>query len=140
MNRKLKKYMAVGLSVFMLMTTVSANTKLLGTQNVSAAINSSIGSGLSWKLSNGNKTLTISGTGTMDDFKSASAVPWRGSASVITKVVFSDGLENIGDNAFAYCTSLKMISIPNTIKKIGKNAFYNSGLEMADFNMKDQKS
>jgi hypothetical protein len=98
----------------------------------SAAIDNNIGSGLSWSLSNNNKTLTITGSGTMKDFSSASAVPWRGKASEITKVVLSDGLKNIGSYAFANFSSLKVIIIPENVEKIGAYSFYNSGLEIAD--------
>ena len=38
-------------------------------------------------------------------------------------------LENIGTYAFAYCDALKKITIPNSIKGIGQNAFYYSGTE-----------
>lgn len=136
MNQKMKRIIAAGLSAFVLIGSVpSYETNFWVKTSVSAAISSNIGTGLSWKLSNNNKTLTISGEGTMLDFRSASAVPWRGSASGITKVILEEGVSNIGAYAFAYCSSLKFITIPDTIEKIGTFAFYNSGLEMADFNM-----
>lgn len=138
MLKKFQKIIAAGLCTLL---TISAAPTLntifdssFNTMTVSA-IDNNIGSGLSWSLSDNNKTLTISGSGNMIDFVSASAVPWRGKSSDITKVVFSNGVKNIGAFAFAYCTSLEVISIPDTIEKIGSNAFYNSGLQIVDFNM-----
>ena len=36
-----------------------------------------------------------------------------------------DGVENIGDFAFQSCTKLKKITIPKSVKRIGRNAFIN---------------
>ncbi len=136
MKNNLKRILAAGASALLLLPVIPGETITSpSVMNVSAAISTGIGDGLSWELTNNNKTLTISGSGTMLDFRSASAVPWRGKASGITKVVLPSGLKNIGAYAFANCSSLKFITIPDTIEKIGVNAFYNSGLQMADFNM-----
>lgn len=45
--------------------------------------------------------------------------------SKIKLVVFPNGLQTIGDNAFAKCSSLETIVIPNTVNKIGSDAFAN---------------
>lgn len=136
MKNNLKRIIAAGASALLLLPAIPGETITSPVvMSASAAISTGIGDGLSWELTNNDKTLTIYGSGTMLDFRSASAVPWRGKASGITKVVLPSGLENIGAYAFANCSSLKFISIPDTIEKIGVNAFYNSGLQMADFNM-----
>lgn len=41
----------------------------------------------------------------------------------LTEVILNEGLENIGDSAFASCTRLKNIKLPSTVKTIGNNAF-----------------
>lgn len=136
MKHNLKRIIAAGASALLLLPVIPGETITSpSVMSVSAAISTGIGDGLSWELTNNNKTLTIYGSGTMLDFRSASAVPWRGKASGITKVVLPSGLKNIGAYAFANCSSLTFISIPDNIEKIGVNAFYNSGLQMADFNM-----
>ena len=43
-----------------------------------------------------------------------------------SKVVVEEGVEKIGEYAFAYCKTLKKITLPSTLKKIGANAFYNN--------------
>lgn len=43
--------------------------------------------------------------------------------SKVTKIVLEDGLERIGDYAFATCNLLEDIDLPSTLKVIGNNAF-----------------
>ena len=59
-----------------------------------------------WLLSgtSPNYTLTISGTGAMEDYDTPDDQPWKEYRSTITSVVIEDGVTSIGNNAFAYCT------------------------------------
>ena len=75
----------------------------------------------SYVLSTG--TLTISGTGYMEDFTSSSKVPWNAYSSSINKVVINNGVESIGKYAFYCCTGLTSVEIPNSVKSIGIFAF-----------------
>ena len=100
----------------------------------SAAISNYIGDGLSWTYDSSSRTLTISGTGEMKDFNGINSVPWRGQAYGAKKVILSDGLKSIGNYAFAMFSDLKYIEIPNSVQKIGKYVFYNSGLEAVELN------
>jgi len=43
----------------------------------------------------------------------------------ITSVDIPDGVTNIGNSAFKYCTSLKNVIIPDSVTSIGYEAFYN---------------
>ena len=83
------------------------------------------GEQLEWKLENG--TLTISGTGEMDDFTRQFGVteeitaPWSGQQ--ITQVVIEPGITSVGDYAFWGCGQLKAVTLPDTVTRIGKFAF-----------------
>ena len=72
------------------------------------------------------KTLTISGTGNMEDYESFTK-PEFGN---IKKVIIEDGVTSIGDYVFYYCTGLTEITIPNSVTSIGDYAFgYCGGLK-----------
>ena len=43
--------------------------------------------------------------------------------SQITEIVIPEGVEEIGDRAFYYCPTVKEITLPTTLKKIGTNPF-----------------
>ena len=60
------------------------------------ATSGTCGTGVNWTYSNG--TLTISGVGSMDNYKGQ--VPWQAFKSSITKVVIENGVTNIGECAF----------------------------------------
>ena len=82
------------------------------------------GTNLLWITSNNNRTLTISGTGAMEDFTSSSLAPWYDKHhSYITSIIISDGVTNIGDWAFFGCYKMTSITIPNSVTSIGDNAF-----------------
>ena len=88
---------------------------------VNAAQSGSCGYNLTWTLDNG--TLTISGSGSMTDYKSAST-PWDKSRSSIKAVIIENGVTSIGDYAFFLCTALTSITTGDTVTSIGKCAFY----------------
>ena len=47
----------------------------------------------------------------------------------LKKVELNDGLVDIYNNAFNFCTSLQSIVIPSTVTSIGQSAFFNSGIK-----------
>ena len=104
------------------------------------------GTNLKWELK-GNGTLTISGTGDMEDYNDAEA-PWfhaensnnimcDATYQYIKKVIIEDGVTSIGKEAFrrhwetsfigrihGCCCSLESVSIPDSVTRIGSGAFY----------------
>ncbi len=81
------------------------------------------GTNLNWVFNSQTGTLTITGSGKMDNYYNGTQTPWSGLTGQITSVSLPSGLTSIGDNAFAGC-SITEITIPNTVKRIGDYAFY----------------
>lgn len=68
-------------------------------------------------------TLTVSGTGPMDQY-TAKTAPWQDVSNKIQKIVVEEGVATIGNWAFAYCYNVKEVLLPQTLETIGSNAFY----------------
>ena len=81
------------------------------------------GDKVTWAFDEATGTLTISGTGEMEDWGSANDVPWNKYLGLINSVTISDGVTSIGDSAFATCKSLTSIDIPASVTSIGNRAF-----------------
>ena len=87
---------------------------------------SSNAAGISWTLDNAG-TLTISGTGAMDDYGDNSA-PWYNERANVKKVIIGSGITTIGKYAFYECENLTTVTIPNTVTIIDEGAFCSTGL------------
>ena len=113
-----------------------------------AASSGTCGTNVRWELDDSG-TLTISGTGVMENYISHLSVPWCSSrvsiksviiesgvtsigecafkdCTSLTSITIPDGITNIGDYSFRDCTSLTSVKIPDSVLSIGNYAFYNS--------------
>ena len=89
---------------------------------VSAAAESgTCGENLTWTL-DGEGTLTISGTGEMEDFDYYGA-PWSKNRDSIKTVVMENGVTSIGSYAFFGCKNMASVTFPRGITAIGSCAF-----------------
>ena len=82
------------------------------------------GSNLTWKLDS-EGTLIISGSGNIYDYGYygyGTRSPFY-DRSDIKKVVISDGVTSIGNEAFGRCSNLTGVTIPNSVTSIGRDAF-----------------
>ena len=79
------------------------------------------GENLTWTFG-GEGTLTISGTGAMDDYSSDNQ-PWYSDIDNIKSVVIDNGVTSVGDYAFYSCDSLVSVTIPDSVTSIGDCAF-----------------
>lgn len=70
-----------------------------------------------------NRLLVINGYGPMYDYPSEGA-PWNNCRALIKNVSLPEGLESIGDNAFADLYYVKSVTIPATVKRIGIDSFH----------------
>ena len=89
------------------------------------------GDNLTWSLSAG--TLTISGSGAMDDFPESTMAPWYHLREEILRLVLPEGLKTVGDLAFYGCDGLTAVTIPDSVTAIGEFAFGKcAGIQILD--------
>ena len=86
----------------------------------------SCGNNLTWTFESETGTLTISGTGAMNDYTGSYTAysPWYKYRDEIKKIDLGAGLTHIGNFAFWYCGNITSISFPNSVASIGKQAFF----------------
>ena len=92
--------------------------------NCGAASNTGGVASVTWKLST-DGTLTISGTGAMEEYRSASKRPWHEKQEQIQNVCIEDGVTSVAKQAFNGCTNLQNVTLGNSIASIGSSAFRN---------------
>ena len=80
------------------------------------------GDNLTWVLTV-DGTLTISGSGEMENYTDSSVAPWYSNRTKILSVVVEPGVTSVGDYAFYACLKLTSISLPGGVKSIGESAF-----------------
>ena len=77
------------------------------------------GDDMTWNYEEG--TLTISGSGEMDDYEEDA--PWAKYKQEITKVVFEGSVTYIGARAFNNYDAIKEVDFGNALKEIGEQTF-----------------
>ncbi len=108
--------LAVLLLMLLAVVTVPANA-------ASTVQSGTCGANLTWTLDS-DGLLTISGSGAMTDYNSASG-PWRSYNSTITSLTIGDSVTSIGGYAFCGCSGLTgSLTIPASVNSIGNAAFY----------------
>ncbi len=107
---------------------------------------SSCGDNLTWQLEDG--TLTVSGTGRMDNYAQANGYIWRlktrhvvgttapWNLEVIRKVVIGEGVTSVGSSAFYGHPELVSVELPDSLEFIGKSAFENC-VSLEEINLRD---
>ncbi|MBQ8588686.1 MAG: leucine-rich repeat domain-containing protein, partial [Clostridia bacterium] len=84
------------------------------------------GENTTWSFDPDTYTLTIDGTGAMNDYELALDAPWYIYAKDIKTVVISEGVTYIGANAFKNYVTLLSVKLSSTVTDIGKDAFMNT--------------
>ena len=95
-------------------TFVSLNTGYCGAEGD--------GGNLTWEFDPVVGVLTVSGTGTMADYK-ANQAPWMSFKNDIKTVVIDEGVTYIGSYAFYNCGALVKVQLPSTVQKLGNVSF-----------------
>ena len=95
-----------------------------------SATSGSCGDNVTWSYDANSCTLTISGSGDMEDYDATydrddetyynPTYPWPSS---VAKLVVKDGVTRLGSFAFYKCTSLVKVSLPESIRTFGSYCF-----------------
>ena len=113
-----------GIRLFTMLLALAVVFGLAVSVSAAETVDSGIcGENVTWTLADGG-TLTISGSGQMNDYPYSSSAPWYGYRVSIKSIVIEDGVTGIGDYAFSGCSSLTSITIPEGMTSIGDRAFY----------------
>lgn len=118
MKNILKKSAAILLAAVMLCCAMPFTGVVFDAQ--AAEIGGACGENVTWSLDSG--VLTVSGTGAMTDYADGEDTPWYSYASEIGSVVVAEGVTAVGDNAF-YGLEISEAAVPSTVENIGTDAF-----------------
>ncbi len=117
MKNTWKRTIAILLSVLLVFTALpmalAATVEASGTDGA-----------ITWSLDS-EGVMTISGSGKMTDYTSASLVPWNSKAASIQKLEITGSVTSVGNYAFYGCANLEKVKIPNSVVTIGTSAFEN---------------
>ena len=110
---------------------------------------------LTWDYDPDTDTLTIGGSGAMEDYGGIASAPWAAYAGTARKVIIGDdvtyigamaflrfsaleqidfgsSVTEIGDYAFSECTNLESLTLPDNVKKLGAYACSSRSLSSLD--------
>lgn len=93
----------------------------------SANINWIPGYNIGWKLE--GDVFTITGSGEMPYYFNPSDAPWISVGPNVRKVVIEEGVTTVGGQAFTYFKNMKEVTLPSTIKVIGRYAFQTTSIQ-----------
>ena len=108
----------------LLIAVMTAVLVVFGSITVFASdVSGTRGDNLKWMFDADAETLTVSGTGDMQNYSNTNKAPWDQYRSRIKQVVINDGVASLGAFAFSDCEQLISVSIPSSVTSIGPSAF-----------------
>ena len=110
----LKKITAILISVLLIVSIMPVSI-------FAAEVTSGTTGDCTWTLD--GTVLTISGNGEMGNYSEFERTPWGWN---ITEAIIKSGVVNIGSCAFRNRSELASITIPDSVTRIGDDAFYNT--------------
>ena len=115
--------------LLLLLFCLFLSVTVIGASAATTVAGGKCGQNVTWSLDSAG-TLTISGTGRMDDFYSKfvgmseiDMVPWKDYRESVYKVVIQPGVTYIGALSFFDCDEATSVTIPKTVTHIGESAF-----------------
>ena len=80
---------------------------------------------ISWNLDN-KGTLTISGTGSIEDYNTDDTYGFRDAnlKNEVVEIIIDDGIERVGNYAFDGYSNLVSVKLADSVKSIGEKAFF----------------
>ena len=91
-------------------------------QNVTAS--GKINANLAWVLDGDTGTLTVAGTGAIPSYRFSRA-PWYDYRESVQKIVISEGITEVGERAFYWCTNCTEVLLPDSLLAIREYGFDN---------------
>ena len=95
---------------------------VLSAEAASVVDSGTCGKNLTWKLESSG-TLTVSGTGDMNEDLDSNPCPWKEYSDEIKNVIIGTGVTSIGMGMFDNCNNLTSLSLPDTLKTISAYSF-----------------
>lgn len=95
--------------------------------------NQKAGKEVTWNFDSAAKTITFSGKGDMYDYSFKSDVPWAQFGALVENVVIEEGITSVAGCAFSEFNNITKVTLPSTIKRINKSAFYKSSIVDINF-------
>ena len=89
------------------------------------------GDNITWSLDTETGVLSIVGSGEMENIRNPDMYhKWKSYKDYIKEVKISGNITSIGDDVFySYFGNIESVTLPNTIKKIGRGAFLGTSIE-----------
>ena len=117
----MKKVISLLMS-FVMLLSVTAGVNL--SAYAADATSGKCGDSAYWNYDEDTKTLTISGSGRMNNYSNSSDTPWERIYKKIKKIYIKNNIISIGDHAFEWFENLTSVKIPNSVTSIGDCAFF----------------
>jgi len=113
----LKKTMALLLALCLVLSMAPATF---------AAQSGTCGADAYWSFDEQSGTLTVTGTGTVQDYRDVDTLlerPWESLRTKIRHLVIGEGITRVGHEAFSSFDNLETLSLPSTLEEIGNFTF-----------------
>ena len=96
---------------------------VIGAVDSYADTSGTCGENVTWEYNTQTFTLVIRGNGAMYDYASYRDTPWDADCGRCQEIIIEDGITAIGNVSFVNLTSTKWVTVPESVTKIGDNAF-----------------